>query len=916
MYIDLTCPAEVFQALLPTKDIPAVSLTLFNLSDRVIVSAEVTLRLLGAGGAEKEKIVFRGRALHGRPRSTFPMNVPCSQTEGIREAEVTLEKIWFADNAVWRRDPTNKVQYTPNALPVSPGLTNLKFVAGETAVGYPNQQQGLWVCVCGRPNPDSDEVCARCLRDRMTVFMRYNREAVEKQVEQREHQLDLNSRSAREDTARLQRIREEEYNRKKKVRKRRQRIAVSFALCAALTAGMLFFGAPWLRLMSARRALGAGETEAARGTLISLGNFLDAPDLLEVCEFRRAAEDAQHAEAPAVLEAAAESLRSSKAEETADGLSAEALAETADFRRAGILLSTGDYTGAREALSGLPEGYDGLAALQDDCTWAEASDWMSRGLYQMARESFLSLGSYPGAAENAAECVYLPAMGLIENGEYDAAIQELSRIPDYRDSRRMTLKCHYMLGIELQESGDLAGAAAEYLMAGDWEDAADRSQDMVYLQAEEAYGRSAWREAEGLYAGIPGWKDSAEKRKACLYALAGAAIKDREYLVALESLNQLPDDYLDTAVLKAQSQYNGGLAAMKRKDYAAALSLLESAAGYRDAEAQALKAREALAQSLLDAGDGEGAAALLEKLQDSKNYEKMKKTADYLMAVKAQEAGADIRDSLARFEALGSFEDSEERVRSLYYILGQQAESRGEVLNAAELYGKAGSWSDAEEKAAAMYDAYYGERVAAARDAMKQGDYALAVTLLESLNREESPKSYRDVNKLYLEACVEAGKALYRAGKPYEGMAFFRMAEADSSAARSWLRYSCYRILGAWTDKDGETVAEFREDGTCEINGETFFFLVPDSFNIRTAPDADSEKVNTFRIGELTETRLTIRDIRPEHDQTWTLRRKGTEAPAEEETVLPGTGDGTDTEAPETEAPQTEGSDFVVEDGE
>ena len=177
-------------------------------------------------------------------------------------------------------------------------------------------------------------------------------------------------------------------------------------------------------------------------------------------------------------------------------------------------------------------------------------------------------------------------------------------------------------------------------------------------------------------------KDGAEKRTACLYALAGAAIKDREYLVALESLNQLPDDYLDTAVLKAQSQYNGGLAAMKRKDYAAALSLLESAAGYRDAEAQALKAREALAQSLLDAGDGEGAAALLEKLQDSKNYEKMKKTADYLMAVKAQEAGADIRDSLARFEALGSFEDSEELAREARY-------QKGLSLLREEKYGEA-----------------------------------------------------------------------------------------------------------------------------------------------------------------------------------------------------------------------------------
>ena len=45
MYIDLTCPAEVFRTILPTEEIPAAALTLFNLSDRVITSVEVMLRL-------------------------------------------------------------------------------------------------------------------------------------------------------------------------------------------------------------------------------------------------------------------------------------------------------------------------------------------------------------------------------------------------------------------------------------------------------------------------------------------------------------------------------------------------------------------------------------------------------------------------------------------------------------------------------------------------------------------------------------------------------------------------------------------------------------------------------------------------------------------------------------------------------
>ena len=74
MLIDLTCPVEIFRTAIPTADTHALSLTMFNLSDRVIVSAEVTARLLTASGLEKEKMVFRGRA---------PFHVPDERSHGL-----------------------------------------------------------------------------------------------------------------------------------------------------------------------------------------------------------------------------------------------------------------------------------------------------------------------------------------------------------------------------------------------------------------------------------------------------------------------------------------------------------------------------------------------------------------------------------------------------------------------------------------------------------------------------------------------------------------------------------------------------------------------------------------------------------------------------------------------------------------
>ena len=202
-YIDLSCPAEIFRTAMPTEEVPAATVTLFNLSDRVIVSAEVLLRLLDEDGGETERLAYRGRALNGRPHSTFLMTVPCAPAEDLHSIDVIIEKVWYADNEVWRREPGKGIMYIPNNLPVSPALTKLKYAAGETAVGYPTEQDGLWLCVCGRPNPEEADICARCGRQKDMIFSRFSPEAVEAQVSMKERQLDLNSRSMREDTIRL-----------------------------------------------------------------------------------------------------------------------------------------------------------------------------------------------------------------------------------------------------------------------------------------------------------------------------------------------------------------------------------------------------------------------------------------------------------------------------------------------------------------------------------------------------------------------------------------------------------------------------------------------------------------------------------------------------------------------------------------
>ncbi len=579
MQIDLTCPVEIFRTAVPTAGTQALGLTMFNLSDRVIVSAEVTARLLSASGLEKEKMVFRGRALNGRPHSTFVMNVPMGFSAGAHNADVTIEKIWFADNDTWQRKDGTLKEYTPNALPPSPALTRLKYVAGEFAAGYPEQEDGLWVCVCGRPNPDRETVCARCRQDKETVFARFSREAVEKQVFLREKQLDLSSRSAREDTARLQRIREEEYNLDRARRGRRIRLGCYLALFLVLTAGLVRGAIPALRVSEAAREMELGNYTSALETLRQEAAFPGAEEKIAECEWQLAAADAETSEEIGELAAAARLLR-----ENAEREGSAALADKADLKRANLLYARGDRAGALAAAEAVDPANPERISLERDCLFDTANEQMEAGEYEKARESFLALGDYPGAAELATECIYRPAAALLEDGGYADAIRELSRIPDYKDSRQLTLKAHYQIAADMEAVGDLAGAATEFLLAGDYKDAPDKNREMVYLQAEDALKKGKLEEAQALYASIPGYEDADDKSHACLYTLANIAMADMEYTLAYRLLAQVPEGYLDADSLRPRAAYEAGKNARDNGDLEAARELLEAAGKYKNAQ--------------------------------------------------------------------------------------------------------------------------------------------------------------------------------------------------------------------------------------------------------------------------------------------------------------------------------------------
>ena len=594
MLIDLTCPAEIFRTLMPTEDIPAVTLTLYNLSDRVISSAEVTVRMLSAAGAEKERMTFRGRALNGRPHSTFPMNVPMAPAAGVKSADVIIDKIWFADNDVWRRSDENLTEYAPNALPASNALTQLKFTAGDIAVGYPDQQEGLWVCVCGRPNPDSRPVCARCRKEKAVVFALYNREAVENQLAMREKQLELVTRSAMEDSARLQRVREEEYNVRRTRRARRRRLAEYLAVWLLLISLLVGVVLPVIRMAMADRIMKSEDYPAALKILKEYPNYPGAAEKIRECEWQITARLAEESTEPGDLAAAAAALR-----EDAGRAGSAALADQADLKRAQLLLDEGDVEGARAAVAALPEDSEGRLRLEQGCRYLEACNLLDERQYEAAREVFLDLSGYPNADTMARECIYRPAYDAMSAGDYETAIGLYEKILGYENATQNMQNCHYKIAESLEDAGDYAGAAAEYILADNWRNAQQKKAEMYYYMAEEALAAGDFAEARRLYSSADRYGDSAEHDLYCAYMLGAAAYREGRYADAYELLAELPKNYVPmdadgtpeeaaerAAELRLECAWLAGRLARAQGDLAAAADYMTKAGNYADAKEQ------------------------------------------------------------------------------------------------------------------------------------------------------------------------------------------------------------------------------------------------------------------------------------------------------------------------------------------
>ncbi len=854
MRIDLTCPIELYEYERPTEDNPYCTLVFFNLDYKLISSVQVLINLLDAEGNQLARVMERCVDLHGVGKELFEAAVPCD-TKWVHAIDVTVEKVWFDDATVWRRNNSMPLaEYTPNYLAPSPQRDNLITVAGPDAVGFPDDQGVLWVCVCGRPNAAHETLCHRCGRDKQLIFDQFNANTVQQTVQHRERMAqDQLLRTQLEEARRIQEKKEAEAYIRRKHRNRVLAItsAVVVVVCTYL---MTVYGIPEIRYRYAEAQLNAGSGEQARAAFAALGDYRDSKQRLRDSDFQMAMQLLGNSDA-AVREQGFQML---------DGMTdypiAKLQAQKARYIEAGDAMKRGDYAAAEALLRKVGE-YAEAKDMLSEAVYQIANQEQKEGSFESAGERFASLGAFRDAAVRAQECVYKQASRAYADQQYLQAASLYTSIPDYLDAKDRARESVYQQGVALEYVGKYEEAIVQLEKLGGYKDAIERAKNCVYVPAKKLMDSEQYEQAGKMFAEIPSYLDANDLAKACVYLPAKKLLNAGEQQKAVDLLATIPG-YEDADTLRSQAIYRlaedklkGGAKAdaaqmfesiaghedataraqairydlagveLEAKRYDAAIAQFTELGGYQDAAGRVKVAQYAKAQQLLTEKKWEDARKAFLALDSYSDAAKLADQSLYSQAVEQRDAGK-FEEAASLFSQLGKFQDAQSQVLACKYSLADSREKAGDLEQAGKLFEALGNYSNAKERSDRCYDLWLAKVQSDVYKAMDAEEYVKVISLLEQegVPLAGLPKQYATLSDIYRQAHLSYARQLIGAGNPLAAYPYLKKISSNKDAERLLDQY-VFKILGSWATSDG-LKAEFRADGTCAIDGKELYFNV------------------------------------------------------------------------------------------
>lgn len=859
MKSDLTCPVEVVGVSVRRETAQGpqgeayeqvlCDIEFSNLSAKEVDSIQMNLLCFDGQGKRLGGRFVRAVA-SGAPRAHFFGIFMPDHVEETARVEAAIEKIWFRDGVIWRREERNIREYTPNDLPEGRELDRLRAVAGPDAAGYPREDDLIWLCVCGRANPNSADMCTRCLRERAQVLRDYSYAVIDATIGRKErtleHQTRENLRRSSEQTLKM--MKEEEYRQKQQ--KKKMTGLVSLLAVIAVLLAVVRWGVPAGACMMAQRHLDDGQAADAKELFVWVDTYW--PGFMAADE--RAA-DAERVIIDRLLVANTKETIED-AVERAKLLGDGALHARAVITQANYALDAGD---ADEALALLAAATNSEAAYArwQEIAYSEAVRAQERVQYPRAIELYAQLGAYQDAAALKEESIYQYGRQLMRSGRYAEAGEQLLQVPTYLDAIALVRQCRYAVAQEAQENGDYIAAAVAYESLGIYEEAETRARLCRYTAGMNALENGILELAAEQLLLAEGYEDAQARYTDVAFTIGSTALAEGEYETAIAWLEKIERTAsVSDALNRAGYAYAGELEANGRleeasqqyaalgdysdaKDkanalvYAIALSEMKTApetakarfdglGSYRDAKDKAKECRYLAAQSDYAAGAYEDALSEFEALGTYSDAKNQARRSRYALAGQLFDAGK-FDEAAVQYAACGAYLEAEERTMRSRYEAAAVLEGEKRFSDAAKAFAELGSYEDAKLRVTKNEDSWLGSAFSSATMDMEIGNYESAIAALEPYWTLALPERFASMEQMYIDACLSRATELIETDRPLDALPFLERIEDVSKSARSKLDINVYKLIGRWKNAQGVEYV-FRRDGTCAIDGSEQYF--------------------------------------------------------------------------------------------
>lgn len=855
MKSDLTCPVEITGVEIRRENEQDAEngqivclIDFLNLAAREVSSIQMNIICYDQDDRRLGGRLVRA-SVFGEPKGAFTGSFMPEHVDGTARVESSVEKVWYSDGVMWRRDERNVREYDANLLPEGRELDRLRAVAGPDARGYARQDDTVWMCVCGRANRTSEDVCMRCGRERAYVMEMYSFDAVDETQGRKERIREQKTREAVQRSS-AQSAWQADQQRKKR-RKKRRRVTAVIALLAIAAAGLAGWrwGAPAALCMLADRKMAEGKAADAK----ALYDEVSArwPDMADAAEKSAAAETVIIDRL--ISEGTKETL--TQAAERAEAAGDTTRQREARLALARVLDEAGDRASA-EALLRKMAGDREAETMLCDLVYRIAAGAKEKLDYETAIERFASLGAYTDAEAQRKECVYLYGRQLMREGKFEEACEKFETVTDYEDTVSLLRSTRYALAAKLHTRGEKIRAAQLYESLGMYEDAAERAKACRYEAGCEAVADGNTELAAEQLALAEDYEDAQQLFRENVRSLADAALEAEDWQTAIGWLAQLPREAavladLNRAVyawaeqLEREGQreeaavefaslgdYGDARARANALEYTLAteemevspedaLARFEGLGSYEDAPKKAQACRIAWAQRLQAEGEYERALAVWEQLGGAEDAEEQIRRCRYALAQERFDEG-DFAGAAQLYEACGAYLDAEEGVMRARYAAAAALEEAGSFREAAAAFAALGSYSDARQAQSRCEDEWLRGPWTEAQLDTDLGNYNGVILALEDLWQEKLPSRYADIPKLYEEACLGLAQELIGLDRPLEALPILERIP-DNKTAKKRLNDYVFRIIGRWKETRG-TEFVFRRDGTCRIAGTERYF--------------------------------------------------------------------------------------------